>query len=77
MSTRDSGRVRIVSSTRAVVELQPVCYQFSELGSTRRGGTPGSNAGWDANWLVVRGEIGTSDGRSWSFTDPCLTTWEA
>lgn len=31
---------------------------------------------WDANWLVVRGVIKVED-RSWSFTDPCLTTQEA
>ena len=51
-------------------------YEFSELGSARRGGTPGSHVDWDANWLVVRGEVRTSDGRSWSFTDPCRMTWE-
>jgi len=32
MNMRDSGRVKIISSSSAVVELQPVGYQFSELG---------------------------------------------
>jgi hypothetical protein len=32
---------------------------------------------WDANWLVVRGRVQLADGRSWSFTDPSLSTWEA
>jgi hypothetical protein len=26
---------------------------------------------------VIRGDVTTADGRSWSFSDPCLTTWEA
>lgn len=32
---------------------------------------------WDANWLNVAGRFELSDGRRHSFTDPCLTTWEA
>ncbi|WP_340537977.1 WapI family immunity protein [Nocardioides sp. GXZ039] len=32
---------------------------------------------WDANWLVVAGVVGLPDGSTWSFEDPCLTTWEA
>lgn len=63
--------MRLVSRNGAEVELRPVAYQF-----------PGSGAGagshdWDANWLMVRGEVRTDDGRSWTFADPCLTTWEA
>ncbi|WP_144096040.1 hypothetical protein [Croceicoccus sediminis] len=30
---------------------------------------------WDSNWLIVAGEADL-DGRSWSFRDPCLTTFE-
>ena len=26
---------------------------------------------------MIRGDVTTADGRSWSFTDPCMTTWEA
>lgn len=31
---------------------------------------------WDANWLLIRGEV-RDDNLAWSFTDPCLTTREA
>lgn len=30
---------------------------------------------WDSNWLIVSGEADL-DGRSWSFREPCLTTFE-
>jgi hypothetical protein len=63
-----------------MIELRLVGYQFGQPDSTRAGGsdrTTGSYADWDANWLVVHGDVRTSDGQSWSFTDPCLTTWEA
>lgn len=72
--------MRLISSNGAAVELWPVGYQFSEPGGTsspKVGGGTGSYAGWDANWLVIRGDIRASDGQSWTFTDPCLTTWEA
>jgi hypothetical protein len=46
-------------------------YQFPAL----PGG--GSEPDWDANWLFIAGDAQTKDGRSWSFHDPCLTTWEA
>jgi hypothetical protein len=58
--------VRLVSGTGVVVELTPVRYEFGS-----------SPAGWDANWLVMAGRVQLPGGRSWSFTDPCLTTWEA
>ncbi len=52
------------------MDLRPLHYQF-----------PGTAAAgqydWDANWLVVRGGVRLPDGRTWSFSDPCLTTWEA
>lgn len=55
-----------LTSGAAFVDLRPVGYQY-----------PSVSGGWDGNWLLVRGEVGLDDGRSWSFTDPCLTTWEA
>ncbi|MDB4953342.1 MAG: hypothetical protein JWO36_911, partial [Myxococcales bacterium] len=64
-------RMKIESSNGARLSLQPVAYQF---------GTSDSKVGskdWDANWLIIRGELRGSDGREWSFSDPCLTTWEA
>jgi hypothetical protein len=72
--------VRLVSSSRALVELRPIGYQFSDAGGTAAEGagrTAGPYADWDANWLVIRGDVTAADGRSWSFTDPCLTIWEA
>jgi hypothetical protein len=36
----------------------------------------GSGRNWDANWLVIRGEV-TDARRTWGFADPCLTTSEA
>src|SRR5438093_13570778 len=35
-----------------------------------------ASGGSDANWLMVAGEVVGPDGR-WTFSDPCLTTWEA
>lgn len=66
----DDGLVRLLSQDGASVEVRPVRYQY--------GANPQAPAGtdWDANWLVIRGEIRTADGREWTFTDPCLTTWE-
>ncbi len=63
--------VRLRSHDGAFVELRPVGYEFA------RPAAPGPGKDWDANWLVLRGQARTPDGRSWSFEDPCLTTWEA
>jgi len=30
---------------------------------------------WDANWLIVHGDVTTPEGH-WQFNDPCLATWE-
>jgi hypothetical protein len=64
--------VRLVSSDGASATLYPVAYQFQAPRPTANG-----DHTWDANWLMVRGEIHTADGRQWEFLDPCLTTWEA
>ncbi|WP_287459282.1 hypothetical protein [Sphingomonas sp.] len=40
-------------------------YQFPEI----------ANDEWDSNWLIIRGDVDL-DGKSWSFRDPCLTTFE-
>lgn len=55
----------------ARVEFRIVGYQYPD----NAGG--GSSRDWDANWLLVAGDAVTDDGRSCSFRDPCLTTWEA
>jgi hypothetical protein len=63
--------VRLCSSDGASITLRPAAYQFE---------VPPATAGerdWDANWLMIRGDVRTADGRGWAFLDPCLTTWEA
>ena len=63
--------MRLGSVSGPSVELRPVGYQFPGNAGDGRG------RDWDANWLLVRGDIRTADGLSWTFVDPCLTTWEA
>lgn len=59
------------STNRATVRLRPVRYQFPSSAK------PGAERDWDANWLVIEGQVRTHEGQEWSFSDPCLTTWEA
>lgn len=59
--------MKLKSGDGTVVALRPLRYQFGPSPEPRN---------WDANWLVMTGHVELSDGRSWSFTDPCLTTWE-
>lgn len=47
-------------------------YQFPEAPAV-----PPEAEDWDANWLVVEGRLGLPDGRTATFTDPCLLTCEA
>lgn len=51
-------------------ELTPLAYQFPQLSGE-------NDHHWDANWLVIHGDLELVDGRTHAFTDPCLTTWEA
>ena len=60
--------MRLTSSDGASVALRPTGYQFGR-GSLVRGD-------WDANWLLVHGEVRTSTREAWSFDDACLTTWD-
>jgi len=60
--------MRLESKLRTIVDLIPLRYQF---GSSS---TPGD---WDANWLFIAGNVELAEGPSWSFTEPCLATWEA
>ncbi len=65
----EDGAVRLTSTDGTVVELRPVRYQFpAAVGAGPRD--------WDANWLVIRGDVHLPDERHWHFLDPCLTTWE-
>jgi hypothetical protein len=63
--------MRLPSRDSAWIEIRPTGYQF--------GANPRAQVGtdWDANWLVVRGDVKTTEGVAWTFVDPCLTTWEA
>jgi hypothetical protein len=62
--------VRLTSVDGSFVDLHVVGYQFPD----RSGDGPGDD--WDANWLVIRGEV-NDGGHTSVFVDPCLTTWEA
>jgi hypothetical protein len=65
-----NGPVLLTSTDGASVELRISGYQFPGYqGTTRRD--------WDANWLIVHGDVNQADGKAWSFEDPSLTTWEA
>jgi hypothetical protein len=61
----------LTSMSPGRVSLVPVTYQFP----AHRSVGPGRD--WDANWLMIRGEVRHPDGSTWTFTDPCLTVWEA
>jgi len=65
-----AARVRLISSDGASVRLEISAYEFPE----RQADGPRD---WDANWLIVHGEVVLADGASWSFQEPCLTTWDA
>jgi hypothetical protein len=65
--------VRLLSCDGAMVSLQPAGYQLDRPGGTAGPGTDGD----DDDWLMIRGEVRTADGRAWEFTDPCLTAVEA
>lgn len=67
----DARVVKLTSRDGAEVLLVPTRYQFERPASA------GDGRDWDANWLVVHGEVTTADARRWCFDDPCLTTWEA
>jgi hypothetical protein len=55
---------------KASVELTIAGYQFPDLQSRH-------DNDWDANWLQISGAAVLTDGKTWSFEDPSLTTWEA
>ncbi|GAB3249649.1 WapI family immunity protein [Kineosporia babensis] len=54
------------SADGARVRLRPVGYQL-----------PDATGGYDANWLIIGGTVDLANGRTWTFTDPALLTWEA
>jgi len=61
--------VRLASSDdSSVVDIAIDGYQFPSQ-------KPAGIHDYDANWLMISGAVVTQD-RSWTFRDPCLTTWE-
>jgi hypothetical protein len=62
--------VLLTSSDGASIDLRISGYQFPDREATGK-------RDWDANWLNVRGNITQADGKSWTFEDPSMTTWEA
>jgi len=67
----NTALVKLLSDDGSKFEIRPVSYQFAANPQAQ----PGTD--WDANWLVVRGDVMAADGLEWTFVDPCLTTWEA
>jgi len=63
--------VRLLSSDGTSMDMRPIKHRYGANPQA----APGTD--WDANFLVIRGEVQTGDGRGWTFMDPCLTTWEA
>ncbi len=62
--------MKLTGGDGSALELLIDRYQFP--GHGRGGGRDG-----DANWLMVTGRVWRVDAESWSFSQPCLTTWEA
>jgi hypothetical protein len=67
----DHKPVKLVSDDGACLDIRPVGYQFTTSPQAVIG------TDWDANWLVIRADVRTAQGRQWTFLSPCLTTWEA
>lgn len=63
--------MRLGSADGPVVQLEPIGYQYPARASKV------TERDWDANWLIIRGTVTPDDRRGWSFTDACLTTFEA
>lgn len=62
--------MRLGSDQGASVELEVLGYEFPRAKNER-------GDDWTANWLDVLGRVRLADGRTWDFTHPCLTTFEA
>jgi hypothetical protein len=58
--------MRLKANSGNGLELIILRYQFPDVHEDR----------WDSNWLVLSGKVSTSDGNSWHFTEPAVTTFE-
>ena len=63
--------MRIGSGDGPAVHLEVLGYQFAAPARKV------TERDWDANWLLIKGSVKPDDRRGWSFTDACLTTFEA
>lgn len=63
--------MRLGSGDGSAIHLSVLGYQYSARASKV------AERDWDANWLTVRGAVAPADHAEWSFTDACLTTFEA
>lgn len=57
--------MKLVGRHETSLELSVGGYQFPDI----------ADDPWDSNWLMVAGRVRHPHG-SWTFTDPCLTTFE-
>jgi len=60
--------MRMTSSAGDFIDLSITGYQFGKAPTAPPGG-------WDENWLNISGHV-RCGGDSWTFHDPCMTTWE-
>jgi len=61
--------MRLASANGNSVTVRLDGYQYPAI-------TGSGDNDYDANWLMVACEV-VNGGRSWSFRDPCLLTWDA
>ncbi len=61
--------MRVSGANGTSVALTPLRYEFP-------GRHPQGVGDYDANWLVVRGEVSSPSDPAWTFKSACLTTWE-
>lgn len=63
--TMESGALATFKGPTGSLRISVESYQFPEIVDDE----------WDSNWLIVCGDAELG-GKSWTFRDPCLTTFE-
>jgi hypothetical protein len=61
--------MRVSGTDGTSVALTPLRYEFP-------GRQPQGIGDYDANWLLMRGEVSSPSDPAWTFESACLTTWE-